>query len=298
LTEQLRPPQPSIGRSPVQFFRELLALSPGERLQKLAERTPESRQVILDKLREYAALKPAECELRLRTTELFWYLGSLMRLGPGDRVAALATIPESERPLVSSRLKLWDQIPAADQGALIENPFVLPYLAQLGNATPAQQDDFLQSLPPERREKIQTYLERMRRLPLAERDRLIAQIRELLGSSPAEGPKVLNGVSEVERQQIIQALGTVAPEKRDDYVRAVRKFAEMSAEERTQFLKNAERWKAMSDEERAAWRALTTKLPPLPPLPPGFSPYERLLPPDPRSAPRALGNPGALQATN
>jgi hypothetical protein len=52
LTEQLRPPQPSIGRSPVQFFRELLALSPGERLQKLAERTPESRQVILDKLRE------------------------------------------------------------------------------------------------------------------------------------------------------------------------------------------------------------------------------------------------------
>ncbi len=76
--------------SPIDHFRHLLALPPPQREAALANKTPVVRQQILAKVNEYAALDPTERELRLRATELRWYLIPLMRAAPGDREAQLA----------------------------------------------------------------------------------------------------------------------------------------------------------------------------------------------------------------
>ncbi len=55
----LLPPPP---KCPVDFFRELLALTPAERRQALTNRPPESQQRILAKVQEYQALPADERE--------------------------------------------------------------------------------------------------------------------------------------------------------------------------------------------------------------------------------------------
>jgi len=79
------PPLPPLAPSPVTFFRELLAMSPAERNNSLTNRTPEARARIMAKVREYQKLAPDERELRLRATELRWYLTPLFRTAPADR---------------------------------------------------------------------------------------------------------------------------------------------------------------------------------------------------------------------
>ena len=93
-------PQPSpalpspvvMPRSPVEFFRELLAMNFAERSKALADRPPETRKQILSKVREYEAMKPNARELRLRATELRWYMLRLMRISPTNRIAQLERV--------------------------------------------------------------------------------------------------------------------------------------------------------------------------------------------------------------
>ena len=80
-------------RSPVDLFRQLLAMTPDEREVFLTNRSPQIRAGILAKVNEYEALDPNERELRLRATELRWYLLPLLQESPGNRAARLAQIP-------------------------------------------------------------------------------------------------------------------------------------------------------------------------------------------------------------
>ena len=98
-------------KSPVDLFRELLAMTPAERENYLTNRPPGIRDRILAKVREYEALDPNERELRLRATELRWYLLPLMHESPTNRAARLAAIPDDLRPLVKNRLQQWDILP-------------------------------------------------------------------------------------------------------------------------------------------------------------------------------------------
>ena len=54
-------------------------MTPDERENFLTNRPPEIRKRILAKVGEYEALDPDERELRLRATELRWYLMPLLR---------------------------------------------------------------------------------------------------------------------------------------------------------------------------------------------------------------------------
>src|SRR5437773_2160 len=63
------PPAPPAIKPPVDFFRELLALSPSQRDNVLKGRSPESKVSVLAKVREYESLDADERELRLRATE-------------------------------------------------------------------------------------------------------------------------------------------------------------------------------------------------------------------------------------
>ena len=76
------PDSPVPVHSPVDFFRQLLAMSPDQRAAALTNRSPEIRARILAKVDEYEALDPDDRELRLRATDLRWWLTPLLRLPP------------------------------------------------------------------------------------------------------------------------------------------------------------------------------------------------------------------------
>src|SRR3974390_3057723 len=86
-------------RSPVDLFRQLLAMTPEEREAFLTNRPPQTRDRILAKIDEYQALDPNERELRLRATELRWSLWPLMQESPDQRPARLAQGPPHLREL-------------------------------------------------------------------------------------------------------------------------------------------------------------------------------------------------------
>src|SRR4051812_7887549 len=71
------PPAPTRS-SPVDYFRELLAMSSTERKAALTNRPAENQKAILAKVREYESMKPDQREWKLKATELRWYLAPLM----------------------------------------------------------------------------------------------------------------------------------------------------------------------------------------------------------------------------
>src|SRR5690242_7150383 len=94
-TEQApAPPVPMLpAKSPVDFFRDLLAMNPAEWRNFLTNRPPETQKLILAKLHEYASLKPEECKLRLEVTELHYYLVRLLATPATNRAFQLQQIP-------------------------------------------------------------------------------------------------------------------------------------------------------------------------------------------------------------
>src|SRR5258708_5705202 len=68
---------PEMPPNPVELFRQLLVIDPEQREKLLANRAPENRKEILDKVQEYHALNTNQCELKLKATELRWHLRRL-----------------------------------------------------------------------------------------------------------------------------------------------------------------------------------------------------------------------------
>jgi hypothetical protein len=263
----LLPPLPplSIAPSPVNFFRQLLAMSPSERNRSLTNRPPEARARILAKVREYQALGPDERELRLRATELRWYLMPLLRTPPAERAARLALVPADLRELVNTRLTQWDLLPPPLQQEFLANDQTLHYFAHVAAtnapASPEQQN-------------------------------IAGQFSQFFELTPAEKQQTLGTLSEAERAQMektLQSFEQLPPPQRRECVRNYAKFAGMSGPERAEFLKNAESWAKMSPTERQTWRDLVTHVPLWPPAP------ALLPPPAPPAAPKI---PHASMATN
>jgi hypothetical protein len=135
--------QPSCRRaagpqSPVDFFRQLLAMTPEEREEFLTNRPPEIRDRILAKVREYLALDPDERELRLRATELRWYLLPLLRESRGPIAPRAWRRSRTDlRELVASRLEQWSILPPPLQAGIFgERTHPALLLARGFDATP------------------------------------------------------------------------------------------------------------------------------------------------------------------
>lgn len=268
-------PLPPAPKSPVDHFRELLAMSPAERRQSLTNRTPENQKLILAKIREYESLKPEQRELRLRVTELRWYLMPLMTSPATNRPSQLSMIPPDDRKLVEDRLREWDQLPAASQKQLLENEAAIRYFSELQSDTEEERRRILDSLSPARRAKLQAGIADWQRLPQAERDKLTGRFVQFFDLTGPEKAKAINTLSDAERQQIEKTLKNytkLPPEQRAACIQSFRKFTSMSLEERQLFLKNAERWKLMSPSERESWRVLVKNLSDAPPLPGSLPP--------------------------
>ena len=285
------PPRPET-RSPVDHFRDLLAMTPAEQERALTNRRPEIRDRILAKLREYAALDPDERELRLRATELRWYLLPLLYLAPTNRAARLAAVPDELRPLVRSRLQRWDILPPSLQKEFFENERTLRYFTRVDttNGTPPS------SLPPGPEQAagpMGPHPPRGKVLSEAEREKMAGRFNQIFELTPAEKKKALNTLSSAERQQMEKTLETFAklpPGQRGQCLRAYTEFAGMSAEAKQEFLKNAQRWSQLSPKERQTWRDLVAHVPDWPPLPP--------LPPKPSRPPHLTQRLAPVAATN
>jgi len=240
------PPAPTM-KSPVDSFRALLVLPSAERREQLASRTPEVRQKLLAKIQEYQALSPEERELRLKVTELRWYLQPLLKSPATNRVEQLTLIPENLRELVATRLAQWDKFSASLQQMMLTNQAAPNYIVT-GSPT---------NLPP---------------LPpvVKLRERMNQRFNQFFELTAPEKEKVLTSLSDPERRQMektLVAFEKLTPDQRQQCLISFSKFASMNAEEQQEFLKSAARWSQMSPEERQSWRELVSTAPKVPPLP-------------------------------
>jgi hypothetical protein len=275
------PPVPQL-HSPVDFFRMLLAMSARDRENYLTNKTPEVRARILDKAHEYLALDPDERELRLRATELRWYLLPLLHESPTNRAARLLMVPDDLRGLVKSRLEQWDALPGPFRQEFLDNERTLRYfthvdatnnlIAGSGRHGPDGNDQA-----------------RWNALSEGERQKITNQFNRFFELTADEKQKTLNTLSGAERAQMEKTLQTFAalpPKQRVQCIRAFSEFASMNAADRAEFLKNAEHWSQMPPKERQAWRDLVSEVPQwppvpnaliMPPLPPKIQPHMRTL---------------------
>src|SRR5436190_9680577 len=179
-------------KSPVEAFRNLLAMSPAERRRALTNRPPEVQKRILAKLLEYDSLKPDERELRLRATELQWYLLLLMNGPRTNRAAQLALIPDEQKKLVQARLDRWDLLPPAVQQEMLDNDMTARYLSQ----PEISRARALTNMSPERRATLEAGLARWRSLTEEQRQKMLDSFGAFFELTPREKEKALNTLSE------------------------------------------------------------------------------------------------------
>ncbi len=257
--------------SPVEYFRVLLGMKAAERARVLSSQSPEQKQAILAKLKEYEALPKEIREARLHQTQLRWDLLDLMKLPPAERANRLKEVAAEDRPRIEERLRQWDQVPLASQKIFLEKEgFIGKYLSLQGNDS-ANQKDILG----------ETELKKWQALPLAQRQEMCDRFRQFFELNGREQQRTLNVLSDSERQEMDAALKSFAklpPAQRKQCIASFSKFATMAPEERVQFLQNAARWERMTPHEREVWRKLVQELPPAlpgqdgdsPPMPPGM----------------------------
>ena len=288
------PPGPGIAlptaKSPINFFRELLAMPAAAREQALTNRSPEARRLILAKVREYESLTPDQRELRLSVTELRWYLRPLMTASPTNRLAQLSMIPVNQRRQVADRLREWDKLPPDAQKGLLDNEATLSYLAELEGLSDKQRHDISTNLSPARRELLEKGINRWAAMTDEQRRAASNQFTQFFELTAQEKEKAIRSLPAPERPQVekmMQTVGNLSQEQRSEYMTSFAKFASLSLAERQRFLENAEHWKQMSPTEQQAWRDLVRRLPP---------PIPRRPPPLP--LPVRSARPATAMATN
>lgn len=246
-SRNITPPNPTL-RSPVDSFRALLVMPIAERRQFIATRNTNAQERLVQKLREYQSLSPEDRELRLKATELRWYLQPLMRSPATNRPAQLALIPDGMRDMVAVRLQQWDRFPTAVQQMFLTNDQAMGYLARVDAPTNVP------SLPT---------------VPI--RQKMIDRVNQLFDLTPDEKENVLATLSDAERQQMEktwEAFNKLSDAQRRQCLLSFKQFTEMSSAERQEFLRNATRWSQMTPAQRQTWRELVSAAPKTPPLPP------------------------------
>lgn len=259
--------------SPVQFFRNLLAMTPEQRESYFTNKPAGIRTRLEAKVREYELLDPSERELRLRATELRWYLMPLLRADQTNREAVLALVPDDLRDLVKARLNQWIILPPMLQQEFLDNERALRYFSRIDVTNNLAPGDY-------RHQPTDEEQARWNSLSNTERARMTAEFDRFFGLTAPEMKKTLGTLSPAERQQMEKTLADfdrLPPPQRQQCIRGFTKFAQMSPQDRTQFLKNAERWSQMSSADRKAWHDLVANVPQWPPLPP-----TAIMPPPPR----------------
>jgi mono/diheme cytochrome c family protein len=144
--------------SPVEFFRQVLAMMPEQRDKALEKYSLKTREFVRVKLKEFDALKPEERENRLRTMELRWQLLPLMSMAPSNRVLRIQSVPERDRSLIEERLRLWDKLSPEQQRDVLECEPALAAYASTGRMSSSSTVSPLSTNQQERINTSTTYL--------------------------------------------------------------------------------------------------------------------------------------------
>lgn len=277
------PPSPQF-TPPVDFFRKLLAMSARERANFLTNKPPEVRERLLAKVREYQLLDPNERELRLRATEVRWYVFPFFHTSLTNHAAQLALVPDELRDLVKARVQQWDLLPPPMQKEFLENERTLHFFTHVEatNRPPSSGHESHHNL-------WEADQARWNALSPEKRRELTNRFNQFFELTASEKQKALNTLSDTERLQMektLQSFDKLPAGQRLQCIRAYAKFAGMSPAERAEFLKNAERWAQMSPQERQAWRDVVANVPQWPPLPTALI-MPPMPPPSPTRPPRA-----------
>jgi len=291
-----RPPQPPEGApalppevTPIDRFRALLRLPPGERESELAARTSSQREYLRARLEEFDQLAPRERELHLEALTLRHYLLPLLRADTTNRVTGLQAIPLVYRDLVRARLGVWDRLGADQQRAMLESESIFAGLAFV--TTPdglAAGERALDQLSVEKRRRLEADLARWQTLAPEERDRVTGQFKGFLTLTEREQQKALAGLDADRREKaarLVERLDRLTPEQQAKSIEAFARFSALPPADQDRFLRNAARWRAMSTEERSAWRRLFAQAPPAPPGLPRRTAAEVVPPPAPPRPP-------------
>lgn len=265
-----------LGSSPVEAFRKLLAMSEAERDRFLTNYPAATRERILFKLEQYQMLPVEYRELRLRVTELRWYLLPLLKAARDQRGRLLESVPESCRDLIKARLEEWDMWPPSLKDEVLEYESTFSSFVgrdAAGNAV-VQQQIAAVDLSEGERPEVKRKLAEWQAMPEAQRQQLFGCFQHYFELSEPEKQKTLDALSEPERQETEKVLDPIEKwpkAQQQAYLAAFRQFADMSPEQRHAFMNNAGRWQKMSPAERQAWRDLLQRPPasPLHPQPAG-----------------------------
>lgn len=266
------PPVPVVV-SPTARFRELLAATPAEREALLARKSPSARQLIESKLKEFAALRPDEREIRLRLAQLQDSLRPLLAASRDRRDDLLAQVAPEDRDWIGERLAAWDALSEGERHDLLESERQLSLFLRQSETDPRRLERLVDSLPPERREAAGVQLQKWLALTPEERSRKTAAFSRFFDLSPKERESALRHLSGPELRQMEKTLADFAsldPASRERCLLGFRQFEALTPADREQFLRNAEVWKSLSPNDRAAWRRLVGRtlspvsLPPLP----------------------------------
>lgn len=275
------PPLPQ-SKSPVDFFRELLAMTPGQRTKAIAGRPAEAQKLIAAKIAEYEALPAVQRELRLRVTELRYYLLPLLSIAPANRSTMLPQVPPELRLMIDQRLERWDKLTPEQQKDLLENENWLRLSTEIG-ANPLRQPQTVTNLPAAQRQALDVAINKWNQVSPDRQADIAENFEQYFELRPEEKARTLRTFSETERRQMERALQNfdkLDPQRRAQCVKALNRLAQLAPEQRQEFLQNAERWQALTPGERKAWRTLVFNLS-LPPAPPVPAPP---MPPTPRSS--------------
>jgi hypothetical protein len=272
----LPPPVPPVAAQAarVDFFRELLGMTPEQREAALGSRDERQKRVIYSRLQEFEQLSPEEREVRLQRMKLRAQLVPLLHVAPSERGALLGDLPEADRAPLQDRLEKWDQLAPELQKSVLENEAMLNCVMPGHTVSSNQLQRILASLPPTMTNRLARDLERWNGMPPENREVMYHEFRGLFDLDASEQAKVFNALSNEERAQMektLEAFRQLPKPQRDQCIVAFEQFANMSLAERAQFIRNAQSWQELPPAERQKWRRLVTQFPPLPPRPPGVN---------------------------
>ena len=186
----------STSKCPVDTFRELLAMSSSERQQSLTNRSLVSQRMIQAKIKEYLELSPEMRELRLRATELRWYLLPLMNAPATNRVTQLSAIPEQVRPFVQDRLRLWDGLDPEAQKRLL-SPAANIFAADAARSHESSNQTAVARaiISPARRQWLEKGIQHWQEMSEEQRQEIASQFFRFFELTPQEKSKTINTLS-------------------------------------------------------------------------------------------------------
>jgi hypothetical protein len=262
-------------QSRLDLFQRLLAMEEEERRRALSSKSETVGKYLQSELRKYEEMPKEERETSLQGLHVWYYVRELVKYPPEARTNALPLIPEVEREPVKARLRRWDKLPQDLQKEIMDNERTIRYVVQFEGLSRQEQKEIEVTLPPSLRRTWDEKLEEWHAIPTERRQRIYAHFQKFFELSPKERARVLETLSQQDRDQaekslqVVQELEKLSPEDRAACIESFKNFAETPPKSDQLYLrlKTMQRWKEMSTRERDVWKRLMV-LPGLaPPIP-------------------------------